>query len=83
MLETIYFRKATYIDTNLLHYVSFNRDAMKFTRFFFNFSLPLTLLAKFKKPFDIALDLEPEKLFDIALDVEPEKLFDIALDVEP
>ena len=36
-----------------------------------------------KKPFDIALDVEPEKLFDIALDVEPERLFDIALDVEP
>ena len=31
MIETISFRKAKYIDTNLLHYLSFNGDAMKFT----------------------------------------------------
>ena len=30
MLETINFRKATYISANLLHYLSFKRDAMKF-----------------------------------------------------
>ena len=30
MFETINFRKATYIDTNLLYYLSFKGYAMKF-----------------------------------------------------
>ena len=37
MLETINFRKATFIDTNLLQYLSFNGDTMKFTWYFFKF----------------------------------------------
>ena len=43
MLETINFMKATYVDTSLLHYLSFNGDIMKFTWYFLNFSLLLTL----------------------------------------
>ena len=43
MLEIVNFRKATYINNNLLHYLSFNEDAIKFTWYLFNFSLLLTL----------------------------------------
>ena len=31
MLHTINFRKVTYTNTNLLYYLSFNGDTMKFT----------------------------------------------------
>ena len=37
ILETINFRKAIYVDTNLLHYISFNGDATKFTGHTFSF----------------------------------------------
>ena len=55
------FKKARYIDTNLLHYLSFNGDAMKFTWYFLNFPLLLTLLAFLNKFLSIAFDYVPEK----------------------
>ena len=61
MLETINCRKATYTDTNLLHYLSFNLDVTKFTWNFIYISLLLTLVAFLNKLFDITFNIVPEK----------------------
>ena len=60
MLETINFMKATYVDTSLLHYLSFNGDIMKFTWYFLNFSLLLTLVVFLNKFCRNAFDIVSE-----------------------
>ena len=61
MLQTIDFRKAIFIDTNLLHYLSFNGNTMKFTLYFFKFSLLLIFATFLNKFFEIAFGILPEK----------------------
>ena len=56
MLETLNFSMATYIDTNRLHYLIFNGDAMKFTWYFFD-----TVVVFLNKFFNITFDIVPEK----------------------
>ena len=63
MLHTINFRKVTYTNTNLLYYLSFNGDAMKFTWYFFNFALFLTSVAFLNKFFDIVFDIVSRKIY--------------------
>ena len=63
MLETIDFRKAAYIDINLLYYFSFKGYDVKFFLYFFNFSLILTLVLFINKFFDITIDIVPEKSY--------------------
>ena len=61
MLQIIDFRKATFIDTNLLHYLSFNGNTMKFTLYFLKSSLLLTFATFLNKFFEIAFGVLPEK----------------------
>ena len=61
MLQIIDFRKATFIDTNLLHYVSFNGNTMKFTLYFLKSSLLLRFATFLNKFFEIAFGILPEK----------------------
>ena len=61
MLKTISFRKVTYIYTNLLHYLSFNGDVMKFTWYLLIFFLLLTLIAFLNNIFLIVFDIGAEK----------------------